>query len=368
MEIGSICEVIGIRADANGTVATGHMMRCITIARQLKQKGSRVIFFTADEYAHGMLEDAGMDRVCLDGAWDRMEEEIPRLRAELEKVGCRKLLVDSYQAGAGYFGKLRDMCKLIYIDDCFGDVYPVDLLVNYNAYYVRFPYHETYRGKTKLLLGTSYVPLREEFQGRETGMEKTGAEKMGMEKAGMEGTVQEDGASHVLLSSGGGDAYNALAGVLTETVKDEAFRHVVFDTVVGRFNENVEELERLAGNYPNIRLHRNVEQMAALMESCTAAVSAAGTMLFELSAMRVPSVFFVSADNQQYDSEFFAVEDRMLFAGDIRTERRGCVERICGGLKRILTDEDLRRRMKESLCRVTDGRGAERIADAVLEL
>ena len=91
-------------------------------------------------------------------------------------------------------------------------------------------------------------------------------------------------------------------------------------------------------------------------------------MLFELSALEIPSVFFVSADNQQYDREFFAVEDRMLFAGDIRTERAECLERICGGLKQILGDGELRLCMKEALHKVTDGRGAERIAKAVLEL
>lgn len=342
-------QVVGIRADANETVAMGHIMRCITIAKMLKQKGCRVFFFTADEYACGLLEQAGMESVCLHGEWNHMEKEIPLLREAVKKTGCRKLLVDSYQADAEYFDRLRDLCRLIYIDDCFEGVYPVDLLVNYNAYHVRFPYKETYRGKTKLLLGTSYVPLREEFRRREADDGK-------------------EGTPHVLLSSGGGDAYQALTGILTKAVEDEELRQVIFDTVVGNFNGNTEELERLEENYPNIRLHRKVEHMAGLMAPCSAAVSAAGTMLFELSAMGIPSVFFVSADNQQYDREFFAVEERMLFAGDIRTQRQECLERICGGLKRILKDADLRQRMKTALQKVTDGRGAERIAEAVLEL
>jgi pseudaminic acid biosynthesis-associated protein PseG len=343
--------VVGIRADANETVAMGHMMRCITIAEQLKRKGFRVVFFTADEYARGLLEQAGMDWVCLHSEWNRMETEIPQLREAVKREGCRKLLVDSYQADAEYFDGLRDLCKLVYMDDCFEGVYPVDLLVNYNAYHVRFPYEETYRGKTRLLLGTSYVPLREEFQRQEGGA-----------------ADGKSGRPHILLSSGGGDMYHALAGVLAEAVKDAELQQVVFDTVVGNFSGDAEELERLAGRYPGIRLHRNVKHMAELMESCSAAVSAAGTMLFELSAMGIPSVFFVSADNQQYDREFFAVEERMLFAGDIRTQRQECLERICSGLKRILKDADLQQRMREALHKVTDGRGAERIAEAVLEL
>lgn len=82
--------------------------------------------------------------------------------------------MDSYQVTRAYFDKLRDICKIIYIDDCFEDVYPVDMVINYNAYHVRFPYKETYEGRAKLLLGTAYVPLREEFQ--RAYLQKTGME------------------------------------------------------------------------------------------------------------------------------------------------------------------------------------------------
>ena len=98
------------------------------------------------------------------------------------------------------------------------------------------------------------------------------------------------------------------------------------------------------------------------MGRCDMAVSAAGTMLFELCAMRVPTVFFVCADNQQYDSEFFGREERMLFAGDIRKDREDCLERVLAGLKALMEDQALRERMEDALGRVTDGRGAERIS------
>ena len=87
------------------------------------------------------------------------------------------------------------------------------------------------------------------------------------------------GKRQVLLSSGGGDLCDALPGILLAAVKDDMLRHVVFHMVVGGFNRNVEELKRIAEKYPNIRLHCQVEHMAKLMGECTAAVSAAGTML-----------------------------------------------------------------------------------------
>lgn len=344
--------MIGIRVDANEVIATGHVMRSITIARQLIKRGEEVRFFIADEFAASLLDLAGMDKVCLHTKWDRLEEEIEVLSGELERAGCTKLLVDSYQVTEHYLGELRKICKVIYIDDMFEAVYPVDMIINYNAYHERFPYKEAYGMDTKLLLGTAYVPLRQEFflstdkEREETEMEK----------------------QHVLISSGGGDVYNAISGILAEAVNRKGLTGLVFDVVVGSFHKNVDELEALAEEYHQIVLHKNVNHMAELMSRCSAAVSAAGTVLFELCAMQVPTVFFVCADNQKYDSEFFEKEERMLFAGDIRFQRMQCIERICAGIERLTHEKVLREEMKIKLHRVTDGNGASLIAEELISL
>lgn len=350
-------QIVGIRVDANDMIATGHVMRCITIAKQLISAGGKVLFFTADEYAAGLLEQADMQYVCLHTRWDHPDEETTMLREKLLKANCRKLLVDSYQVTEKYFANLSDLCKLIYIDDCFEEVYPVDMIINYNAYHVRFPYKEAYEGSAKLLLGTAYVPLREEFGSTADNRAKYD----GSHAKGVEDT-------HILLSSGGGDLCNALSGILSEAMQDETLRNMTYDVVVGGFNRHVDALERLANEHSNIHLHYHVDHMAELMEQSTAAVSAAGTMLFELSAMQTPTVFFVSADNQQYDHEFFAAEERMLYAGDIREDRERCLKEICSRLKLILEDEELRDRMKKKLHEVTDGKGAYRIAEEIIRL
>lgn len=346
-------EVIAIRADANDIIATGHIMRCITIARQLQAKGKKVLFFTADEYPHHMLAQAGMEYVCLHTDWNQMEEEITVLGQELKKYGCKKLLADSYQVTKKYFDNLKTVCKIIYIDDCFDTVYPADMIINYNAYHVRFPYEEAYKGKARLLLGTAYVPLREEFQ--------TPSSYDPLNQ-------NSDAGRQILVSSGGGDQYSALCGILSEAIAREECSKNIFHVVVGRFNKHTEELEQLAGKYPNIHLHYNVTNMAELMGQCTIAISAAGTMLFELCAMQIPTIFFVCADNQQYDSDFFAREERMLFAGDIRTHRKACLKQVITHMETLLNDLEMQTRMKRKLHEVTDGKGALRIAEEIINL
>ena len=343
--------VIGIRADANGTVATGHIMRCITIAEQIKRRGGQVLFITADEQAEDMLSQAGMEHVCLHTRWDRMEEELPVLREVLKLGGIKTLLVDSYQATPAYFEGLRELVKLVCIDDCFEQVFSVDALINYNAYHTRFPYQEAYGDKTKLLLGTEYVPLREEFG--ESTIRDAQSESKGFS---------------VLLSSGGGDAQNAILGVLQRAAQMEELKPVVFHAVVGVYHPQGDAIEEFTRTHENVKVYRPCLDMAGLMADCDAAVSAAGTMLFELSAMRVPTVFFQSADNQRYDREFFEEEERMLFAGNIAQDRERCIEAVCESLKRLVADAALRERMKEKLARVTDGKGAERIAVEIMKL
>lgn len=345
--------MIGIRADANDIVATGHMMRCITIAKQLKQKGGTVCFFIADSYGAPMLEAAEMDYVCLNTKWNSLEEELPILLTELEHKGCDKLLIDSYQVTSRYLEELRKKCKIIYIDDMFERIYPVNMIINYNAYHTNFPYREAYGSEVKLLLGTSYVPLREEFSdGSYVNSDEENKEK----------------SHHVLLSCGGGDVHNVLAGILKEAVTRDEFKDTVFHTIVGGFNRNVEELERLSEMCGQIVLYYNVNNMAELMSQCEVAVSAAGTMLFELCAMQVPTVFFASADNQKYDSDFFEKDNIMLFAGDIRSNREECVGKICDKLTLLLLDIKLQEELKKRMHQVADGNGASRIAEEIISL
>lgn len=343
--------VIGIRVDVNETVATGHIMRCMTIAEQIKKLGGQVLFITVDEQAEDLLAHAGMEHVCLQTRWNHMEEEMPVLREILKLAEIKTLLVDSYQATPAYFEELHPFVKLAYIDDCFEHVFPVDALINYNAYHIRFPYRETYGGNTKLLLGTDYVPLREEFSVTQVGDAQSG-------KKGFS----------VLLSSGGGDAQNAVFGILQRAMQMEELKSVMFHAVVGAYHPQGDAMETFAKAHENVKVYRPCHDMAGLMADCDAAVSAAGTMLFELCAMRVPTVFFQSADNQRYDREFFEAGERMLFAGDITQDRDACIDKICEELKKLAADAALRERMKENLGRVTDGKGAERIAGEIMRL
>ena len=48
-----------IRTDMNETIATGHMMRCLSIADAAKKQGQETVFLVADAQAQELLKKRG---------------------------------------------------------------------------------------------------------------------------------------------------------------------------------------------------------------------------------------------------------------------------------------------------------------------
>lgn len=354
--------MIGIRADANRIIATGHVMRCITIAKEIVKQGESVTFFVADEEARELLElyangASGIETVVLGTNWQDMEKEIPTLINELKTRKISALLVDSYQVTAGYFEELKAICPVAYMDDLGKEPYPVDILINYSGYYESLNYEELYKGQcghggtpTELLLGLSYAPLREQFYSEPDKENK------------------ENDVFNILVTSGGTDNYRMLTGVIKAMEERNLLQKANFKVVAGNMVSGLDELEAFSAKYENVELLKNVEQMADLMRRSDLAIAAAGTMLTECAAVTLPVIYYQVADNQKFNVSFWQKTGGMSFAGDV-TEERGrekALQEICNKVQALLTDKEKLSAMKTALSGVTDGRGAVRIAKALL--
>ena len=174
--------MVVIRADANSKIGMGHVMRCLSVADALLKRGEEVLFVTADDTPVPLLTKKGVPYRVLHTYYADMEAELPGLlcilqeltqRAELpEEVLSRMssqrkdiaILVDSYYVTEKYLAALKKRITTIYMDDIYAFSYPVDMLINYNIYGEEMGYEKDAAfADTKLLLGTKYVPLREEF-------------------------------------------------------------------------------------------------------------------------------------------------------------------------------------------------------------
>lgn len=335
--------MILFRADGNPDIGTGHIMRCLSLADALQEQGGEITFITAESYFQRLIQTRGYPCTVLGTAYDRMEEELSIFLPIIERERPELVILDSYFVTPQYMEAIRNISRLLYIDDLNAFDYPADAVVNYNIYGPELPYpqNKTY------FLGPQYAPLRKEFQGLSQRNTK-------------------DRVENVLVSTGGTDPYHVALHCAEYLRKHLPRENMIFHFVLGAMNQDAAELERIAEELPFIRLHRQITNMCSLMLQCDAAISAAGTTLYELCACGLPTVTYILADNQIQGAQMFQKAGLMPCAGDIRED--ACfLERLFELLNSLADDFAQRQRIAEQMQGAVDGRGAARLAEAVLK-
>ena len=330
--------MILIRADANEYIGTGHIMRCLSVAYIFADRGEEVLFVTADHRGDVLIHQQGFKSICLGSDWTDLENE--KIMDVIVKYPPDLLLLDSYYVTEAYFNGLNKMVSVAYFDDLNKDCWDVDYLINYNIFASSFDYSRYKEKKTKLLLGSQYVPLRIEFNNcprHEVGP-----------------------VTDILVSAGGSDPECIIEKIMLGICRE--MREIQFHFIVGALNPRIDDIMTLAAAESNVVLHINEKHMSSLMEKCDIAISAAGTTLYELCAAGIPTITFVLADNQFVAAVQFEERKIMLNAGECR-ENKGFIGRLRYLLVGLIDDIDLRKTMSRNMQREVDGNGAKRIVE-----
>ncbi|HYH07577.1 MAG TPA: glycosyltransferase [Thermoanaerobaculia bacterium] len=243
----------------------------------------------------------------------------------VEEIDADGVLFDTYGAREEHFRACAPR-KTIVIDDVADRTLPVDLVVNTAPGAARFTYSDA-RGK---LLGARYALLRPEF-------------------ANVPDRNTRDRIERVMVTLGGNDHGTLASAVVRATL--EAAPHADLEVVVGPFFERVDLLRALG---ERVVLLENAN-MREVMLRADVAVSAGGQTLFELAATGTPAVVVITAENQTHQAHDFA-EAGSVRLGDIAT--------AFAQIREPRVREEMTRRGRA----LVDGRGAERVASAIVEL
>ncbi len=344
---------IFFRTDGNTEIATGHIMRCLTIARACKKKCASVKFVVSDTESVSLLQerflcDEEFQICCLHSNYRKMTVEVPALVSLLEAEGNGNakpwLFIDSYFATPAYFDMLSPYCRTAYLDDLRSFDCNVDLVVNYDT----DRECAFYQNAADRLLGIQYAPLREQFQNPVYEVRPE--------------------VKNILLSTGGTDPYGMAEKILDAVSEIPLLQTIHYHIITAETNARYNVLKAMSDKNPRIRIHKGVADMASLMASCDLAVSAGGTTLYELCAVGVPTVSFLMADNQRTAVETFSVKGLISCAGDVRNNAAGkeAVEQITDFMTRMSQNIDSRKKSSHAMRAFLDGCGAAKIADRLL--
>ena len=368
--------MIFFRADGNGEIGAGHVMRCLSIALEAS-KCEKILFVMAGEDMVSAIPD-GISTVILHTDYRDMMSELERL-LELMKRYCPSVFfLDSYFVTKNYMDTLAEVCsnigtKLVCVSGIMNFPYRCDYLLNYNIFGENWlqSYHDMYQKggvkEPKYLLGTSYAPLRPEFQN-------------------LPGRTVREIAADILISTGGSDSEHIALQLVKEVLKRDL--PYTFHFIIGAMNRDYDEIEMVAGDFDvnmsgenaepygraaehpepqthaRIILHRDVKHMAELMQSVDVAISAAGSTLYELCATQTPTLTYILADNQIPGAEEFQRRGVLDCVGDYRKDSM-LVVRLVDEVVKLAKDYDRRKVTAEKMRKVVDGNGCRRILDVV---
>lgn len=341
--------VLVVRADADGTVGAGHVMRCLALACQWREQGGEVLFIGRVTAAplRELIAAAGCRFHPLPAVHPD-PSDMEAVTAKLKEGGRPGWVVmDGYHFDAACHDAVRACGWPLLVVDDFAHLpgYRPDILLNPNAYAQELRYTSAF-GVIRLL-GSRYAPLRQEFllaRERELPVAQRGR--------------------RILVTMGGADPDN-VGGRVVDALLAMGRRDLDVKIVIGPLNPHRRALAgRLAEGPFSAELLVSVTDMAELMCWADLAVSAAGSTCWELATLGVPMVVTVLADNQELVAPSLAAHGAAVNLGWYHRWQPEQAAGIIGGL---LEDRQKRERMGENGRRLVDGMGCERIVGHMLK-
>jgi spore coat polysaccharide biosynthesis predicted glycosyltransferase SpsG len=321
-----------LRADASSSTGLGHVVRSLTLGRELVTRGWRVSLATAHHVA-AIEANAEASGISLIDVPDDVGGKADAV-AVLDR-GADVVVVDGYHFGDRFFAALRTR-HVVIDDDGTTPAQDPAIVVNQNPHAERHLYERL--RSTTLLLGLRFALVRPEITLTEAPTTRSGA----------------------FVSLGGSDPLGLTADVAAAVVAHGLPARVVIGPVVA---DAPAVVDRLAG-IDHVTIVEPAEFASALAASAVAVIGA-GTTMWEAAHLGVPAVALVVADNQAAPATA-ATAAGFVESLDCRVRPAGdAVARAAVAIAESPARQAaMARRGREAV----DGRGACRVADAIEEL
>jgi len=160
---------VAIRTDASADIGSGHVIRCLTLADQLRGSGGDVIFLCA--MLPGALSDLVRSRGYVCALLPQSVASSVMIDADETKAALTEMIpgildwvvVDHYSLDSRWEQSVRTCCRrLMVIDDIANRQHSCDLLLDQN-YDDQSRYQGLVPADCRLLLGPAYALLRPEY-------------------------------------------------------------------------------------------------------------------------------------------------------------------------------------------------------------
>ena len=300
-----------VRVDSSLRIGVGHLMRCLTLANELRREGVQVTFAcrALAKNMNSLIEGKGFSLHALpnEDRRDQVEAIMPDWEQDaaatmeiLNGLGTVDwLIVDHYGLDYRWERKFRSHAhRIMAIDDLANRKHECDLLLDQNFYHdAETRYSGLIPDSTRTMLGPRYALLRSEFE-------------MFRRQAG----VRNGPVKRILIFFGGMDSANVTAKAI-HAVRSIAKPDLEFDVVVGGSNPHSAEIEQICREDARFHYHCQAENMAELMARADLALGAGGATTWERCYLGLPTITLATAANQISTNQDLAANGICWFLG-----------------------------------------------------
>lgn len=352
------------RVDASTQIGAGHVMRCLTVADELRNRDRESRFICRDHPGHlgKLIVERGhrLELLPLTPGNARSKElhgyaawlgdtQMGDAEATLEALAGRRpdwLIVDHYALGAEWEIELSDHCgRLMVIDDLADRAHRCDLLLDQTLGRQSAAYKPLVPAATRLLCGARFALLRPEFSNLRA---KALRRRTTMKKV-----------NQILVTLGGADADNVTGRVLAALQTTNLPSGCRVKAVIGWQSPWGHHIRRQAEDAPfAIDVLSGVDNMARLMAESDIAIGAAGSSAWERCCLGLPSIMIVLADNQKMIAEKLEASGAALVIANERLQMD-----LPLAVEALSDDAYGRRKLGTCAASIVDGRGVSRVAD-----
>jgi UDP-2,4-diacetamido-2,4,6-trideoxy-beta-L-altropyranose hydrolase len=355
---------VAFRADASLDIGTGHVMRCLTLADALRERGAQCLFISRAHQGNllAQIRQRGFEVVELQttasfqpeaqpahAAWlgSHWQDDAQQTLQALTGQALDWLVVDHYALDVRWEQALRaHVSKLLIIDDLADRTHDCDVLLDQNLGRKAEDYATRVPAACKLLIGPAYALLRPEFAlVREQSLARR----------------QQLSLRHLLISLGGVDRDSITLKVLDALQQSSLPPNCRITVVMGEQAPGLHSVQQQATKMQwATEVQVNVRDMAALMANSDLAIGAAGTTAWERCCLGLPSIALVLADNQR------TVAAALAAAGcaKVLPVRPQWPDDLLDALAHIKMPSYIQA-MQQICTTVTDGLGAQRAAETM---
>ena len=298
---------IVFRVDASLQIGTGHVMRCLTLADVLKQKGAEVSFICREHAGNlnSFIQEKGFnvhalakvirpadfqknDTKLFHAEWlgTSQEQDAKLCQPILEKIHPDWVIVDHYALDQTWQACLKPTYKKLMVIDDLGDRHHIcDLLLDQNYGASIGKYESLVPAHCLILLGTKFALLRLEFaRWREYSLQRRQVIRL----------------KSILITMGGVDPDNYTSRILEQLAKSNLNQIREICVVMGAMAPHLKTVQKAAEKLPIIvQVKTNVSNMAELMAGSDLAIGAAGATTWERCCLGLPTIQLVVAENQK---------------------------------------------------------------------